>query len=298
MTITAKIVLDSISPQGVNLTTMLLRYPKFIHGELMTHRVFSRNASSSRAVPVFRLIEDVRRDPVRPSFWGKNQSGMQAAEELTGEDLFSTQMEWQHALDEAVNRARRMANNGAHKQIVNRVLEPYSHINVLVSSTEWANFYALRRHPDAQPEMKALAHAMYDAKKASCPTLLQPGQWHLPFIAEEDRDKFPEEAAYAVRPENLIKISVARCARLSYLTHEGSKPTIESDLKLYDRLVGSSPLHASPAEHQATPDTCHGDRWPVGFKCQMWWDNWHEHGNFTGWRQFRKQLENEAVSDR
>lgn len=314
MTIEAKVITDSISPHGIRLTTMQLRYPKFIHGEFMTHRVFSRNASSSRAIPVERMIEDIERDPAMPVYWGKNQKGMQAREEndalvsighllpsFADVNEVSAEQAWIAGLSYAVQLAQEFANAGYHKQIVNRLLEPFAHINVVVTATEWANFYALRRHPDAQPEMKALADAMWEAQQASEPVKLHPGQWHLPYITLEDRetvwlDEFGGNQGGDPNAEEeanrmLIKISVARCARVSYLTHEGKTPTIEEDLALSDRLVGAHPMHASPAEHQATPDT----QWEHG-PYLMGWEQPHLHGNFRGWVQYRKTLPGECVS--
>lgn len=300
MTIQAKIIADSISPNNIRLITMQLRYPKFIHSEFMTHRVLSRNASSSRAIPTTRLIQDVIDDPAMPVFWGKNRPGMQASEELLPGDARDAKQQWLLACDDAISRARKLYDLGAHKQIVNRVIEPYTHINVVVTSTNWANFYALRRHKDAQPEMKALADAMWEAQQASEPKELFPGEWHLPYVEQNELTAFGpvqtrlrgESGLGIWKHEELseiaIRLSVARCARVSYLTHEGKPPNIEEDLKLYDRLMGSEPLHASPAEHQATPDT----------KCLTGvWENLYEHGNFTGWRQFRKMLSNECVRD-
>jgi hypothetical protein len=318
MTITAQIVADSISSDGIRLTTMQLRYPKFIHSEFMTHRVFSRNASSSRAIPVERMIEDVLRDPVVPSFWGKNQPGMQASGEINdpvtlmmpdgggfggGPKDFTRSEAWLEARDGAIEIARAFAKAGYHKQIVNRLLEPWAHINVVVTSTEFANFFALRCHPGAQPEMRLLAEAMRDARAASTPTLLQPGEWHLPYFdPRRDMDLLPTRPPEGI-PKTwdewflglAIKLSVARCDRVSYLTHEGKPPNVEEDLKLYDRLVGAEPLHASPAEHQATPDE-KDPNLEVSYHYD--WENPHEHGNFVGWRQFRKTLPNESVRDR
>ena len=291
MTITAKIIADSISPKGIRLMTMQLRYPKFIHGEFMTHRMFSRNASSSRAIPVERMIEDVMRDPAMPVFWGKNQAGMQARTELNQQERDEAIRLWLQARDNAINTADRMVSLGAHKQIVNRLIEPFMHINVVVTATEWANFYALRRHPDAQPEIKALADAMWEAQQASAPVPLEPGQWHLPYVDLVDEHEEPAFASGGNVLTVAIKLSVARCARVSYLTHDGKQPNIEEDLKLYDRLVGSTPLHASPAEHQATPDEM--PEYPGGV-----WLNVREHGNLRGWRQYRKMLPNENVRDR
>lgn len=275
MTITAKIIADSIGPDSCRLITMQLRYPKFIHGEFMTHRVFSRNASSSRAIPVERLIQDILADPATPVFWGKNQAGMQAREELDEGQKALAQTIWDEARRDAVARAYAMHGAGAHKQIVNRIIEPWCHINVVVTSTEWDNFYALRRHPDAQPEMQALANAMWEAQAASIPRMLSPGEWHLPYFKSGETAQLLD----GDRLENRIAISVARCARVSYLTHEGKTPNIYEDLFLYKRLVGSAPLHASPAEHQATPD-----------EFDNGWKHRHEHGNLRGWRQFRQML--------
>lgn len=318
MTTTAKIITDNLSQEGIRLITMQWRYPKFIHGEVMTHRAFSRNASSSRAIPVERLIKDVIDDPALPVFWGKNQPGMQAAEELDdietpfigldGTPVTSratARAIWLRSRDLAVRQAESLQKIGAHKQLVNRLIEPFCHINVVVTATEWNNFFAVRRHADAQPEIHALADAAREAMSASTPTLLKPGQWHLPYvdtdeIIEDGRlhdllwkqhkaGEFSEGAIDQLFDRALIKLSVARCARVSYLTHEGKPPNIEDDLKLYDRLVGSVPLHASPCEHQASPD--------VHISHTPWrWKEPQHHGNFNGWIQFRKTLPNENVT--
>jgi thymidylate synthase ThyX len=309
MTISASVIADSSSAAGRRLTTVQCRYPKFIHGELMTHRVFSRNASSSRAIPVERLIKDVLDDPVRPSFWGKNQKGMQAAEECDSAlEIFvqnqdewendhtikcSREQGWDQARNYAVKMARAFAAAGYHKQIVNRLLEPFCHINVLITATEWDNFFALRCHPDAQPEMRLLAEAIRNAMAMSTPTLLERGDWHLPYVGKDEWRNWPQDLieggdGYSSEQcrDNLIKLSVARCARVSYLTQEGHPPRVDDDLKLYERLVGAVPLHASPAEHQATPDTHLNEiDWP-GL-----WRQPRLHGNLVGWVQYRKLLE-------
>lgn len=303
-TITAKVIADSISPQGIRLTTLQLRYPKCVHNEFMTHRVFSRNASSSRAIPVQRMIQDVIEDPYIPIYWGKNQPGMQAHEECD-EQLVLNQYMWRGTScnrktgwlllrDQAVDMAMAFAHAGYHKQIVNRLIEPWAHINVVVTATEWTNFFALRDHPDAQPEIQALAHAMREAMTNSTPKLLEHGQWHLPYVILEDNPYMRENW------EPFIKLSVARCARVSYRTQEGKHPTREEDLALYDRLISSVPLHASPAEHQATPD-----KWvvksrtnpnPVGAMGTLYedWERTRLHGNFRGWIQYRKTLKGEC----
>jgi Thymidylate synthase complementing protein len=271
MTISAKIIEDSISQAGVRLVTMQLVYPRFVHSELMTHRVFSRNASSSRAIPVAKMIEQVRTNPAMPIHWGANRPGMQAHEELIGGAREHALALWHSAAKDAADTAELMNELGLHKQVANRILEPFQHIHVVVTATEWTNFFELRNHVDAQPEIHELARLMLEEQESSEPALLQHGEWHLPYITySELRDSF-----WTGHKADLCKISAARCARVSYLTHDGESPDVVKDLALYERLVGMVPLHASPVEHQATP---HEDP-----------DAWS--GNFKGWSQHRKFLE-------
>lgn len=280
MTTTVKMVEDSISAAGIRLSTMLLRYPRFIHAELMTHRVFSRNASSSRAIPVRKLIEDIRRDPAMPIHWGMNQPGMQAREQLTGWRLWAVKKLWMLGMWIMTTIALLASRIGAHKQIVNRMVEPWSHINVVVTSTEWDNFWELRCHPDAQPEMHELAVRMKEVFDASIPKQLVPGEWHLPFVTPEERRKFDLNT--------LLAASTARCARTSYLTHAMGVPVISKDTGLHDKLVASVPIHASPAEHQATPDTVK----PANDNSNtVVWENPEKHGNLRGFIQYRKVVE-------
>jgi thymidylate synthase ThyX len=275
--ISAKVIEDSISPAGKRLTTFQLVYPRFIHGEMMTHRVFSRNASSSRAIPVAKMIEQVRSAPAMPVHWGKNQPGMQAREELSGSELWQAQEVWKNAANLAANFAKTMTDLGLHKQVANRLLEPFQWMQTIVTATEWDNFFELRAHEDAQPEIHDLAIKMGTVMTANRPRIVSLDRtdafnWHLPYVSDNER------LIYMQEPETAAKLSVARCARVSYLTHDGQAPVIEKDLELYDRLVGSRPLHASPTEHQA---------YPLGFAVQ-------QSKNFFGWRQFRERVEFEA----
>lgn len=313
MPIEAAVIADSISPQGHRLTSFKLRYPKFIHGEFMTHRVISRNASSSRAIPTAKLIEEVRSDALRaaPMFWGTNQKGMQAAEELAPHYKHTAQVLWRQSAEQMANTAEAMVALGVHKQIVNRLLEPFSHINVVASATEWDNFFGLRLHRDAQPEMRVLAMAMWEAREFSTPKNLEFGKWHLPFINQQDHVEIaerifdPSETDETNNTEFLDvckKVSVARCARVSYESFEtGKRSSVEEDLALYDRLLSAQPLHASPAEHQATPDK-NKDFWSVidgnngTSEGKQGWQHQDQWGNFQGWRQFRKSLPGEACA--
>lgn len=286
--ISAKIVADSIGPNGNRLTTFVLIYPRFIHSEFMTHRVFSRNASSSRAIPVKKQIQMVIDNPVIPLAFTRNKAGMQGGEALTGDQEAAAIAAWLEGRDRAVEIANKLADLEVHKQYANRVLEPYAHITVVATATDLSNWFTLRCHYMAQPEINVLASEMLKEFESSTPDKLGPGQWHLPFIVDADITNVLNDTSLDdgdAMVEKLIKSSVARCARVSYLNHEGKNPTFAEDEALYNRLLGSAPIHASPAEHQA--------RVPHG---------WEEvgpelSGNLRGWVQYRKTLANENVTE-
>lgn len=279
--ITAKIIEDSISPDGKRITTLQLMYPRFIHSELMTHRVFSRNASSSRAIPVKKMLEMIRSEPAMPIHWGKNQPGMQANEQLVGYALYEAKALWIRAANDASNIAEEMNVIGLHKQVANRILEPFQHISVVLTATEFNNWFDLRAHPDAQPEIHELAIQMAKVMKGSNPKPITSGDWHLPYVTEEERRVLDIEVAK--------KVSAARCCRVSYLKHDGTSASIEEDILLCDRLAGAKPIHASPFEHQATPDLySEGNPPDMAGGC---WSNKSLHGNFIGWIQHRKLIE-------
>lgn len=269
--ISAKIIADSVSLDGARITTFELQYPRFIHGEVMTHRVFSRNAMSSRAIPVAKMLEQIRKDPAMPSYWGANQPGMQAKAELVGRSRDHAIALWRSAANEAANTAEVMQELGLHKQVANRILEPFQWMRTIVTATEWSNFFALRAHPDAQPEFQVLAREMLRGRQESVPELRPLGNressWHLPYVSDTER---------ACVADNLLpKLSAARCARVSYLTHDGERPDTRKDMALFDRLVGAEPLHASPIEHQARTAA----------------DPAHRSNNFVGWVQYRQIYE-------
>ena len=278
MTITAKVIADSVAANtNIRLTTMELRYPRMVHSEFMTHRVFSRNASSSRAIPAKRLIAAVREDMAEPVLWGKNQPGMQARENLSGWRLTAARLLWRTAGHVACSFASLMAALGAHKQIVNRIIEPWSHITVVVTGTEWDNFFALRLHPDADPTIQLLAAEVLAAQVRSLPRVLKPGQWHLPYATHKEQligMGLINGYEWVDTVDTVKRASAARCARTSYLNHDGSSPDVQKDLGLFQRLAGARPQHLSPTEHQATPS---GDA--------------EFHANFKGWIQFRQEVD-------
>ncbi|HHN9420283.1 TPA: FAD-dependent thymidylate synthase, partial [Escherichia coli] len=224
--------------------------PRYIHAEFMTHRVFSRNASSSRAIPAKKLISQIREEPVFFAHVGLNEPGMQASDQVTADVLDKFRKEWQELANLTADYVERWTNEyNIHKQVANRVLEAFTNINVVVTSSQWDNFFELRNHPDAQPEIKDLAETMLRAMSASNPRIVDPKDlndaraWHLPYVTMQERQAHPVH--------ELIAMSAARCARVSYLTHDGQNPLLAKDLELYRRLVESRPLHASPLEHQA-----------------------------------------------
>ena len=300
MTITAKVICDSICKHSkIRITTLELEYPRFIHSEFMTHRVFSRNASSSRAIPVAKVIQAVIDNPAMPIHWGKNQSGMQAHEELDDSGKESVERLWIDARDCAVQLAKEMSEVGAHKQIVNRILEPFTHIKVIVTATDFANFFALRDHEDAQPEIRELARVMKAAMETSTTKSLGLGEWHLPYLDDEDlaniNNHMAESSITRHKPNKwdvcimACAVSAARCARVSYLTHDGERPTLQKDLELYRHLVNANPPHMSPCEHQASPN-CYSKIDELDYPITP-----VTHSNFRGWRQFRHLIKDESV---
>ena len=285
---TAKTILRSrnaSAPQYV-LSTLLVRMPRIILAEWNTHRVFSRNAASTRAIPTKKLIEQVSTDPFIPLVWGKNVPGMQSVG--IHEDAATCEMEWLKARDAAVESAERLMDLGLHKQIVGRVLEPWMWTLVCVSSTEWTNFRELRDHEAAEPHIQMLAReigACLDDE--STVQTLRPGEWHLPFVEVSDWESLYRLGEKETEAVSLArKLSVARCASTSYKTVDGFDMTLERAIALHDKLVGSKPLHASPCEHVAQAD----DHARISTKSEPQWLHPHEHANFTGFRQYRHML--------
>ncbi len=311
--IKAEIILDSInSANGSRITSWILEYPRFVHAEFMTHRMFSKNSASSRAIPIEKMIQQVLDNPAIPVWWGKNQSGMQANEELDdvqksfrpyGAESDQTDKKyaetlWFRARNHAVDTVREMSKLGLHKQIANRILEPWFHIRVIMTATEIQNFFALRVHKDAQPEIRTLAEKMLEEYNKSEPQVLKPYEWHIPFGKDIDEsrlwkalgleDEDMEEGAgdflsmrrlNKILDEGRIKIAVARCARVSYFNFEG-KDDYEADIKLCERLFANNPKHLSPTEHVAQAT-----------------DTNEFIGNFRGWRQYRKFFTAENLKD-
>jgi len=303
MAFDAKVLADSRSPAGYRLTTLEATFPRFVLAEFNTHRVFSRNSASSRAIPIAKQLRRVLEEPYVPIEFGSNQPGMQAGPPLSGERLETAEAEWLRARDDAVRRVlgliaapeafgpdedlleilarveeaiREKSQPGewlnVHKQVANRLLEPFMWHTVIVTATEWDNFWNLRCHPGAQPEIRLIAERMRAATEASEPAELDWDEWHLPLVRPEDREQ-------VASIDDLVKISAGRCARVSYLTHAG-KRDLDADVQLHDRLLESG--HMSPLEHPARPLS----------EAELAEGEWS--GNFRGWLSYRKGISGEA----
>lgn len=307
--IVAKIIAHSVSPTGQEIVTWELEYQRFCHAEFLTHRLFSRNAASSRAIPVAAIIEQVRDNPAMPIHWGKNQPGMQAKEELVGDALEVVQYSWKAAANDAADWAEDMSSDGAHKQVANRILEPFQTMKTVMTATCMDNFFWLRNHEDAQPEIKELARLMWEALQASTPVQLKAGDWHTPYYGDgywkDDShsekyathqwlvDPMDREDFDCVTLRDALAISSSCCAQVSYRKLDD---TLEKAQMVYQRLVESEPVHASPFEHCATPM-----QWDKICKdaMQQGWEEGVTHvdrngkfwsGNLIGWVQYRQLI--------
>jgi hypothetical protein len=284
MSYACRIVADSISQQGCRLTTFEVCFPRMVLAEFNTHRVFSRNSASSRAIPIEKILARVQEDPFIPIYWGKNQKGMQAELELTPEEQELARLEWLKARDSAVAHAKQLLAIGVHKQITNRVLEPFMWHTCIVTATEWENYFHLRNNLMAQPEIHRIAEMMDLAYREGKPRELAPNEWHLPYVRPEEYSE--------LSLEQLIKLSTARCARVSYLTQDGIRD-VNADFTLYDRLLSGG--HMSPSEHPARPMT---EAEIILYTEQRYAGSYTAPlpflGNFRGWVQHRKEIPGEA----
>lgn len=292
----AEVICDSISPNGHRITTMVVVMHRFILAEFNTHRKLSKNSASSRAIPIARQLDRVKGDPAMPVRWGLNGRGMQDHGEMSDAGRREAEAIWLDARDDAVMQVERLLElrEVPHKQITNRLLEPFMWHRAVVTSTEWENFFRQRNHRNAQPEIKALAVPMYEALVTHEPTPLKHGEWHLPFIKSWERGDYNTQA--------LLRMSSARCARVSYDNLDGTKNSFEADMDTFGKLAlrtyyspevddwivsSDDPEHWSPLEHQATPDTYNDEKW----------GNPEKWGNLDGWIQHRHCAVGNTIPD-
>lgn len=267
--ISAKVIADSIS-NGVRITSLQLHLPKFILAEMNTHRLLAKCSASSRAIPTDKIIKMLDEDYFSPIYWGKNKAGMEANEALSLKEEQQAKLIWRKAFENAVKSVKELQLLGVHKQTINRLLEPFMWVDTICTATEWDNFFKLRISEHAQPEMRALAEAMKEAMDNSIPVVRM---WHLPYVRKEEQQKDLVD----------FKISAARCARVSYLKHDQTKPSIAEDLALADKLKDL--CHHSPFDLSAIHKEC------VSPKYQK------ETRQFKDWIPFRVYLEKGMPTD-
>lgn len=300
----ATILAHSISPKGIQITSFELEYQRFIHSEVMTHRMLTKNAASSRAIPIAAMHDSIRQKTARPVFWGMNQPGMQADQEMDDLTKQSAALVWDAARDSMLAHSTVLSQMKAHKQIANRITEPFQMMKTVMTGTELANFFWLRHHKDAQPEFYELAELMQKALALSQPVELYPGEWHVPYVTTK-RDShgtllYSDSSNTTLSAHEARMVSASCCAQTSYRKNDDS---VDKSQKVFKRLIESQPIHASPVEHQATPmqDPAFLDsmlvmpgRWEEGVthmdRSQQLWS-----GNFKGWIQHRKLIPGEAV---
>lgn len=264
VTASVQLIADSVF-EGVRNSTWKANYWRAMHGEVMTHRVLSRNASSSRARPSKVVRKQILENPAGPIEWLSNKSGMQGGEPLTPVKAMVANFLWfQVGAKFNAGLSYCFEKLGVHKQFANRCLEPWEYIHTVISATETENLYALRDDDAAQPEIRQLIQMMKRSQLENAPDKLMEGDWHLPFVTAHERE--------TLTIEQQVICSTARCARTTFADFDGSNPSYERDEGTYLKLVGSDPKHMSPAEH---PSQAQLGRW----------------ANMLNFRQHRHSLE-------
>lgn len=297
--ITAKVICDSISESGSRITTFEIEYPRFILAELNTHKMLEKNSSSSRAIPIEKMIEQIESNSAIPLYWGKAKSGMQAGDEI--ENVQKAEWIWGEAYLEAKECVGGLVEYcNLHKQTANRLLEPFQMMKTVITGTDWDNFFNLRIHPNSQPEFCMLAYKMYKAMQESKPTLLRQGEWHLPYVHKDDKFGYIADQTI-LKLEEAIRVSASCCAQTSYRKSDDS---LEKADKVFDMLINAEVIHSSPFGHLATP--VGGMRDGVGIKrinCSdsITWEEGITHmnrngilcsGNLSGWISYRHLIPN------
>lgn len=303
----AIILKDSINKQGDRLTTFRLTYPRIILAELNTHRVYSKNTSSSRAIPVKDNIERIRNDPFIPGQWVKNARGMFSLDYIDNnlEEIMRLWLEANYIMGDI---GKNLAEYELHKQYANRLLEPFMYVDTILTGTDFNNFFYLRTAEDAQPEIQELANCMYEVYSESTPDLLYYGEWHVPYI---DTIRENDSLTYSINDQIIdidtaIKIAISCCGQVSY---RKLNTTIEKALEIYAKFMNNSRLHASPLEHVATPfsDLEYESRIKVRDLLQVeLGDNISSFDlekilykrNFKGWTQYRTLIPNDTYTEK
>jgi len=294
----AEILKDSIA-NGQRITTVEATYPRFIHSELMTHRMFSRNAASSRAIPTEKIIDRVRKEPFVPETFNERVKGMGVGNPMTDLAADNCRNYWLAASRDAVWHAHELNREGLDKSRANRLMEPFVWMTTIITATDWENFFALRDHPEAQPEFRIIAGMLREQMNAHEPIELEPDEWHLPLVNYEDEFCEAKETKHW---EYFAWVSAGRCARSSYDKIHDPETKAESYSRA-EKLKGAG--HMSPFEHQARPFSLAEMKWIAHTKWLLFADaptnesaqlvnSIDYSGNFKYWHQFRKSFKHES----
>jgi thymidylate synthase ThyX len=301
--ITAKIIADSTHKEiGTRITTFELTFPRWILAEFNTHRLLSRNSASSRAIPIKANIENILKDTAIPVHWGKNQAGMVADEEVSSELADRALGIWLNVRDGCIKAALELNDIGIHKQIANRLIENFTYQKVIVTATEWDNFFWLRSHKDAQPEIKVLSDLMLKAYNESVPSELDYDEWHTPYV---EHVRTPDGVLMYLdcngahlTLDDALKVSASCCAQVSYRKQDDS---VEKAIKVFDMLnldagtdINDARKHSSPIEHQATPMSATDYLECINGATHETRDGSIWSGNFKDWVQARHLYDNES----
>jgi hypothetical protein len=253
--IIARVIADSVTTNGKRMTTFECEAPRIILAEINTMRMLSKNCSSSRAIPVNTILNQVRNDPFLPVEWGKNKAGMSSTETMTEAEAKETEAMWREAGNSAAFYSQKLLDLGLHKQWANRGTETYQFIKQVISGTEWNNLWWLRNHDAAQPEYHELSRVMHEAFELSVPKLLLVGEWHTPYVSSTRNSatgvmEYFDSTGALLNVVEAQKVSSSCCAQSSYRKSDDS---LAKALDIYEKLVGMDRKHASPFEHIATP---------------------------------------------
>lgn len=330
--IDATIIADSKNEHGQRITSFVCTFPRIVLAEFNTHRMLSRNSASSRAIPFDKMLKQIEEHPFIPIKWMKDHKGMQGNEYFTEEDIDdygftaveNCKEEWLKARNYAIRHAKELSEIGVTKQIVNRLLEPFKWHTVIVTATEWENFFALRADEAAEIHIQDLASKMLEEYNNSEPKQLKAGEWHIPFGDQFDEGRLKELpmvksllkdnmngiellGLHASFQEAKVKIATARCARVSYENFEGGDD-YQKDIELHDRLASMG--HWSPFEHCARAMTEYElyshhrgifvpeeDSFPEDVGMAILGNSFGWSGNFQGFVQYRKMFDNENKTD-
>lgn len=329
--VSAKVVAHSKAKQtGKEIITFELEFPRIVLAEFNTHNALSKNSSSSRAIPVLTMLEQVRKSPSMPIRFGAANKGMQDAGEHNDLVIVSNELAeswggmypddaWYYAANQAADLAQAFHEAGYAKQICNRLIEPFQRMKVVMTATELANFLWLRDHQAADPTIEALAKEIKRAYINSEAVELDVGDWHVPYFGGEGVGYWLKGCGIDL--QEALDISASCAAQASYRKLDDSLEKAKSVVERLNLGVDiNEPMHVSPTEHQATPIAetkgCFGGSYEdatifpqtevnVPFSPRTWQDGVTHvkkngtlcSGNLEGWVQYRKLIKGNCYGE-